>query len=57
MVTQSQTASKMHTQQLHCTHKQMQTKLVRHVSFMRHFKKYADCIDTKYVAEIWYRIA
>jgi len=31
---------------------------VRHASFMRHFKKkYADCMNTKYEAEIWYRIA
>ena len=26
--------------------------LVRHVSFMRHFKKYADRINTKYAKEI-----
>ena len=26
--------------------------LVRHVSFMRHFKKYADHINTKYAAGI-----
>ena len=28
-----------------------------HVSFMHHFKKCVDCINTRYAAEIWYRIA
>jgi len=30
---------------------------VKHVSFLQHLKKYVDCINAKYVAEIWHRIA
>ena len=33
------------------------TVTITHVSFMRHLKKYVDRINTKYAAEIWYRIA
>ena len=34
------------------------TAAATHVGFMRHFYyKYADRINVKYVAEIWYRIA
>jgi len=35
----------------------MHTHAVRHVSFMQHLKKYVDRINTKYMVEIWYRIA